>query len=802
MSNRGIIDESPLQVYSSALIFAPHNSHTRTAFTKQTPNWISLLPTVEEEWDPCIWTLQDHTATVRAIVFSHDDKYLASASEDHTVKIWSLKTGECEQTLRGHKDSVKDVKFAPNSRLLASCSLHPSDGGQVRIWDVESGDCLHHLEYNSRFNPAISDDLQLVVIPSSDLEMVYLWDVGVGECRVLRGLDEGTQTDRAPASIENVLSKCVIRESINQQLDTALPRHTTVTTSRGARLMASAQRHTVRLWNLETGRRTHVLRGHTETVTSLIFTENLKFLLSGSVDKTVRVWCTETGDCRYIMKGHGQSIIRLAHSNEPNITASIDEDGAIRVWDLESGECRWCLESSGVQYTPARPILQFSHDSKSLLFVPNGVSVYIWTVGSDEAKKVCVHSFQVTSVAYSHDSRLVASVPIYRPIRICTTAMVGNASETTSSTHSGAPTSSIASETADLVATGFVDGKLQLWRMSTGQLEHSLQGHRRFIKGLAISADTKILASMAENEVRIWLLETAECMHVIPLESSSHHMSTMSPDSATIAICDKNKGFIYDLKTGQHMMSFDSPDIPFTSMVFSHDSTLLILVLEDGKIHIWNLATARRERILAIQSDRSDGEATYYSRTAVAFSHDSSLVACQSHDFTIKIVNVMTGTCVQTLDENEADLECLAFSSDSKLVASRSCDSIVRVWSVEDGRCRASVQYSGSHTSLSFGDYDTKLNMGSASFFLDDKAVAAVKSGCISADEEIILSERIRVDTGASTISWRGRNILYLPAVRDVGLVVVTGETVMIGCSSGEVLFFRFCAEKLDRLLV
>lgn len=43
---------------------------------------------------------------------------MVSASEDATIKIWDFETGEYERSLKGHTDSVQDVAFDAQGKLL------------------------------------------------------------------------------------------------------------------------------------------------------------------------------------------------------------------------------------------------------------------------------------------------------------------------------------------------------------------------------------------------------------------------------------------------------------------------------------------------------------------------------------------------------------------------------------------------------------------------------------------------------------------------------------------------------------
>ena len=72
-------------------------------------------------WDArttkCLQTLEGHDASVRSVAFSHDDKHIASASDDHTVKIWDARTGECLQTFTIGK-TLDDISFDPTGSYL------------------------------------------------------------------------------------------------------------------------------------------------------------------------------------------------------------------------------------------------------------------------------------------------------------------------------------------------------------------------------------------------------------------------------------------------------------------------------------------------------------------------------------------------------------------------------------------------------------------------------------------------------------------------------------------------------------
>jgi dipeptidyl aminopeptidase/acylaminoacyl peptidase len=74
---------------------------------------------------------------ITGLAFSPDGKQIASASTDHTLRLWGGTSGEPMATLRGHEAPVTAMSFSPDGTRIASGS---SRDDTIRIWDLASGE--------------------------------------------------------------------------------------------------------------------------------------------------------------------------------------------------------------------------------------------------------------------------------------------------------------------------------------------------------------------------------------------------------------------------------------------------------------------------------------------------------------------------------------------------------------------------------------------------------------------------------------------------------------------------------------
>lgn len=88
-------------------------------------------------------TMEGHDAEVNSVCYSPDGTMIASGSSDWTVRLWNAKTGALTRTLTDHDGVVWSVSFSPDGTRIASGSADKT----VRFWNAKSGDFLNLLSH-------------------------------------------------------------------------------------------------------------------------------------------------------------------------------------------------------------------------------------------------------------------------------------------------------------------------------------------------------------------------------------------------------------------------------------------------------------------------------------------------------------------------------------------------------------------------------------------------------------------------------------------------------------------------------
>lgn len=395
-------------------------------------------------WDVSNWqerpAMTGHSAAVDCLAFSRDGKRLATSGHDQTIKVWDAANLQEILTLRGNVKPVFDLEFNQDGTRIASTSL----GDTIRIWDAVHDQQASILEGHANevrcltFSP---DGTRLASGAGDRLQRtgeVKIWDVQSGRTVIALGAPDcpfngvafSHDGTRLAAGGGQALNSGVIKiwdaQTGQETLSIAVDRQpaNSVAFSRdGQRLAAGigyfSEPGLVKIWDATTGQELLSLPGHTRPVGSVAFSSDGEKLISGSTDQTAKIWEMPGGKELLTLKKHTGAIFGVTFSPDGKRVATASSDETVRIWSAESGDEQFILKGhDSVVWCVA-----FSPDGQRLATV-SGIpglpgDVKLWDTGTgQEVMTVKGHTNRTLGVAFNPAGNQLASASADRTIRI------------------------------------------------------------------------------------------------------------------------------------------------------------------------------------------------------------------------------------------------------------------------------------------------------------------------------------------------------------------------------------------------
>ncbi len=277
--------------------------------------------------------LRGHRGAVTELELAPSGRYLVSAGEDWTVRVWPLGKGGAPVVLTGHQSDIQALGMSPDSRFFATV-----DASHVlRLWSPD-GKTARALGGYGFGRPEFAPSGTLVATPSVG-NTVRLWDTETGESRLLRGH-----------------TSWVISVAFSPD---------------GRHIAAGATDGSIRVWGFPQGD-TRLITGHSAPVRTLAFAGPDR-LVSADLAGHVRDIQLATGSGHDLADGTGDRSATMAVSPRGDQVAWVDSEGDVQLWNRRTGQARAC--DSGDQTIS---VLVFAPDGRTLLGHGWGDRVLVW----------------------------------------------------------------------------------------------------------------------------------------------------------------------------------------------------------------------------------------------------------------------------------------------------------------------------------------------------------------------------------------------------------------------------------------
>ncbi|KAI8812674.1 WD40-repeat-containing domain protein [Cladochytrium replicatum] len=288
---------------------------------------------------------------------------------------------------------------------------------------------------------------------------------------------------------------------------------------------------TIHIYDTKTGRLRRKLSGHEGGIWALQYSDST--LVSGSTDRTVRVWDMDSGRCTHLFEGHTSTVRCLLilsptmnhergvmEPSEPLIVTG-SRDASLRVWRLpdprrdipyypSNGD-----ENSNPHGYGSNPFFRHAmlgHTSsvraiagagKVLVSGSYDSTVRVWDLERGECVHVCRgHSEKVYSVGYNHETRRAVSGSMDTTVRVWCTRTGTELFRLDGHTN----LVGLLELSPQYLVSAAADATLRIWNPETGACLSTLTGHAAAITCFHHDPKLNRIVSGAENGIKVWEL--------------------------------------------------------------------------------------------------------------------------------------------------------------------------------------------------------------------------------------------------------------------------------------------------------
>jgi WD40 repeat protein len=263
-------------------------------------------------------------------------------------------------------------------------------------------------------------------------------------------------------------------------------------------VLSGSENKKLLLWNLKNGEMLRTFSGHSDVVTSIGFSPDGRFVLSGSKDKTVRLWKVSNGKLIDTFKGHSGIVKSVAFSPDGHYALSGSYDKTIRLWDVSSGSSKRVFKGDSDTIRS----VAFSLDGKYVLSGSEDKIVRLWKKTGQLIQTFHGHTGTVHSVVLSPDGNYILSASADRTVR--------------------------------------------LWDRENGELLHTFKGHTDEVYSVKFSSDGQyILSGSWDKTVRLWNVESGILLHTFKKHGDIFSVN-FSPDDSRIVSGGNDGIFLWD----------------------------------------------------------------------------------------------------------------------------------------------------------------------------------------------------------------------------------------------------------------
>ena len=595
-----------------------------------------------KESEPRLCFSTGHYGAVRDVIYSPDGRYVASIASDNSIIIWETKTGKEIKKLIGHNNFVRSIAFSPDGRYIASASWDKT----VRIWNIDQENDVKIFRGHKKFVNCViySSDGNYIASASDDYSII-VWSVKYGA--KVKTLTNTSSVEKIVFSPNNqYIASCdgekngIIRiwDIQESMILYSFEEHyvRSIDFSPDGRYIASANGETIKIWNL--------VNRKLENEINCSYVDCVKYSpygneIVGGCGKSIRVWNSKFYNeiFRLFDSKNTESICSLAFRYDGKYLVTGYSDGGIAIWNMESHKIIRKMRRK----TADDVVFSFSKDGTKIACGGFDAPIKIWDIYNGEISKILDSDSEfISSLCFSPNGNYIAAGMKEDDTIKIWNIKTGKFVRKLIGRNTDAIESIAFSPNGNFLASCGWDKIVRLWNVEEGKEVINFVGHTGWVDSVVFSSDGKYIASSSEDDesVRVWDIYSGKMIRKIDMLFGPNKGSiSFSVDKKSIVTTAGGIFSIWNLKNGKELKTY------YTHERFLCYSCLFdkIFLYKDDKIIIRDINKFNITKELKFSNTNL--------LSLMSISPDGKYIVSGSEDGTIKVWDAETGSLIYTI---------------------------------------------------------------------------------------------------------------------------------------------------------
>lgn len=631
-----------------------------------------------------------HSSGVRACAYSPDGRFIVSASDDRSLKIWDALTGRALCTLSGHTNWVRGCAYSSDGRWIVSASSDCT----LKIWDATSGRFMRNLlGHTQPVNACAVRPGGRTIVSASEDKLLKIWDVDTGlEIRTLSGhtqpvnacavSPDGAWILSGSSDATLILWEAATGKQVRVFQGHVLPIAGCAYSPDGRYVVSASYDKRIKVWDVATGRVRLILSEHTGRINACAYGPNGRTIVSAASDNTVRIWDATSGQVLRTISGHSDRVNGCAYSPDERSVVSASGDDTLKSWNVETGRPLLTFSSS----SPPANACAYSDDGGRILVASDDGTLAIWDVTAGRMISTLKgHRNRVNACVYSADGRVMVSAASdgmlfvwdatsKRVLRILEPSISGRRRQSAINTCA-------ISRDGRFIVSGDSSNLLTIWDVSSGAELRTLGGHQSWVNSCAISPDGgTVVSGASDNTLRAWDAASGEQRWNIKYSQRVMACAYSSVGEHVVAATGDLLQVV-DAATGGALKVLSGHTQRVNACAFSPDGGSIVSGGADNTLIVWDVAAG---------GPRVQCRGHTLSVMGCAYSPDGGTIVSAADDGTTKLWDAATGRLLRTLWRYQGEAAAIDEASARVMWATPNAWRYLsyRGWDPKDGRYR------------------------------------------------------------------------------------------------------------------